>query len=340
MNDSAVDPLEEKRIDAELKKVESWHGVLKIVYGTMIVGVAAAVFPFASQFAQSFFAASIERQKGEVQLEIEAEKTKLEKEKLELERLLEVAKSDRDSTTAYRDYLEKLAAEARSERIETRIVLAEFFTYMAETPDRRSQWKEFRDHLYETQQTLNSERATLISKANDPDTSNQERVVAERRLDQIEYQINPKFDPKRQIQSIIIDGEPNLSVDEIRSYHLSLGWSDVGFHFFVDMNGEVYNGRPMDFDPAFAQGQNKGAIAVGVACDTWVDVNIRPILECDLTKNQIEATEKLIISLRHGFNIDGDRVLLRSDLRPMSQLINRSDFLSMNRSTVQRVLSR
>jgi len=53
----------------------------------------------------------------------------------------------------------------------------------------------------------------------------------------------------RQINKIIVhcsatrEGE-NYTVDTIRSWHVDgRGWSDIGYHFYIDLYGEIHKGR-------------------------------------------------------------------------------------------------
>jgi len=53
----------------------------------------------------------------------------------------------------------------------------------------------------------------------------------------------------RQINKIIVhcsatrEGE-NYTVDTIRSWHVDgRGWSDIGYHFYIDLYGDIHKGR-------------------------------------------------------------------------------------------------
>lgn len=37
---------------------------------------------------------------------------------------------------------------------------------------------------------------------------------------------------------------PTTSVDDIHRWHLSRGWSGIGYHYYIDGNGGVWQGRP------------------------------------------------------------------------------------------------
>ena len=59
----------------------------------------------------------------------------------------------------------------------------------------------------------------------------------------------------RQINKIIIhcsatrEGE-NYTVDTIRSWHVDgRGWSDIGYHFYIDLYGEIHKGRNIAKNP-------------------------------------------------------------------------------------------
>ncbi len=66
------------------------------------------------------------------------------------------------------------------------------------------------------------------------------------------------------------EGKEN-TVDTIRGWHKQLGWSDVGYHFIVHLDGKVSTGRPLDKVGAHVAGHNTGSIGIsyigGVAQD-------------------------------------------------------------------------
>ncbi len=77
MTDAPHD-LEKLKIEAEVKKEGYRQGVKKVIYGTMIVGVAAALFPFMQKVSESFFAAHIEEIRRQSEIDILTEKNRLE----------------------------------------------------------------------------------------------------------------------------------------------------------------------------------------------------------------------------------------------------------------------
>jgi hypothetical protein len=115
-------------IESETKKFEAKEGVRKIIYGTCIVGIAAASFPFLQKSAELFFEARIQDA-----------------------RLVSEQTRDRWGL------LEQLGREGRSEHIETRIRLAEFYSNLEPDEKYRELWCSFL-------QTLYSERNTQIDR--------------------------------------------------------------------------------------------------------------------------------------------------------------------------------
>lgn len=63
----------------------------------------------------------------------------------------------------------------------------------------------------------------------------------------------------------------HTTVDEIRSWHKAQGWSDIGYHFVVYLDGSVHKGRPIEKVGAHVAGHNTGTVGVvyvgGVAKD-------------------------------------------------------------------------
>ena len=57
-------------------------------------------------------------------------------------------------------------------------------------------------------------------------------------------------------------GSINASFDQIHNSHLNNGWAGIGYHFFVNKKGFVYEGRPLDTIGAHTEGYN--SISIGI----------------------------------------------------------------------------
>jgi len=86
----------------------------------------------------------------------------------------------------------------------------------------------------------------------------------------------------RAIDSIIIHcsytpADMDVSVSQIRDWHLSRGWSDIGYHFIILRNGFLESGRPIVLAGAHAKGHNKTSIGIclvgGMGDDGTPDCN-------------------------------------------------------------------
>lgn len=75
------------------------------------------------------------------------------------------------------------------------------------------------------------------------------------------------------------------SIDDIRRYHMAHnGWSDVGYHFGVRLNGRVEKGRPVAIAGSHVGGFNRNSI--GIVFSGHGDIQ-------DLTPEQVESGIKL-----------------------------------------------
>jgi len=55
----------------------------------------------------------------------------------------------------------------------------------------------------------------------------------------------------------------DISVDTIRRWHVEgRGWSDIGYHFVVALDGSIDYGRDLDRQGAHTKGHNKGSIGI------------------------------------------------------------------------------
>tara|TARA_R110000850_G_scaffold18357_1_gene55827 strand:+ start:268 stop:699 length:432 start_codon:yes stop_codon:yes gene_type:complete len=71
----------------------------------------------------------------------------------------------------------------------------------------------------------------------------------------------------RKINKIIIhctatQENEDVSVDEVRRWHLKRGWRDIGYHFLIQRNGRVDEGRPIEQSGAHTKGHNWDSIGV------------------------------------------------------------------------------
>lgn len=53
----------------------------------------------------------------------------------------------------------------------------------------------------------------------------------------------------------------NVTVNDLHKWHvIENGWSDIGYHWFIDLNGTIHQCRPEEKAGAGAKGHNKNTI--------------------------------------------------------------------------------
>lgn len=131
------------QIEADLKRLEIRAGIWKVALGTMVVGIAAAAFPFLQTYATQYFSwrSAVLAKDAETRLQVFEQRTQ--------------------TTTLNRDFLASVAKEGRSKNLEDRIILAEYYFYLANEGAERTRWKTFLDHLL----TLRGEERAAALKA-------------------------------------------------------------------------------------------------------------------------------------------------------------------------------
>ncbi|MCM1110848.1 MAG: N-acetylmuramoyl-L-alanine amidase [Clostridium sp.] len=67
----------------------------------------------------------------------------------------------------------------------------------------------------------------------------------------------------------------DVSVADIRSWHLARGFRDIGYHFVITLDGTIYSGRPVAQIGAHCLGHN--ANSIGVCYIGGCDGRMRPL---------------------------------------------------------------
>jgi len=96
------------------------------------------------------------------------------------------------------------------------------------------------------------------------------------------------------------DKSAQQKVDEVRRWHVQdRGWSDIGYHFLIDRDGTVVEGRPLERVGAHTKGKNTGTIGIslfgghgGAANDDFLD---------NFTEDQERALRILIRKLQDDY---------------------------------------
>jgi N-acetylmuramoyl-L-alanine amidase len=106
----------------------------------------------------------------------------------------------------------------------------------------------------------------------------------------------------RQIDTIVVHTTDSYAnVEQMRRFHRSMGWDDIGYHFIVDVDGAVYEGRDVDRVGAHVLGSNENSIGIA-----WIG-STAP------TDEQYDALVTLAYALMHNYEILINNVLGHND---------------------------
>lgn len=81
----------------------------------------------------------------------------------------------------------------------------------------------------------------------------------------------------------------NGSVESVHNYHESLGWSGIGYHYYVRKDGSIYRGRPEEMVGGHTSGYNYCSIGVCAEGNFETDV---------MSDAQREAIRALVLDIR------------------------------------------
>ena len=90
----------------------------------------------------------------------------------------------------------------------------------------------------------------------------------------------------------------DVKTETIKSWHVKgRGWSDIGYHYVIELDGSVVDGRPLDRIGAHTKGHNTGSI--GICYVGGMDKNKTP--KDTRNEAQRDAMDNLIASLQDRF---------------------------------------
>ena len=108
---------------------------------------------------------------------------------------------------------------------------------------------------------------------------------------------------ERKIEKIIIhcaatpEGR-DIKMETIKSWHVKgNGWSDIGYHYVIELDGTIKEGRPMHRSGAHTKGHN--ANSIGVCYVGGIDNDKKP--KDTRTEAQREAMDELIGLLSNDY---------------------------------------
>lgn len=89
----------------------------------------------------------------------------------------------------------------------------------------------------------------------------------------------------------------DYNVATIKKWHRQRGFSDIGYHYLIRLNGTIEKGRPIEQIGAHVKGQN--AYSIGISYVGGVDKNLNP--KDTRTYRQKAAIKRLLQDLWKQF---------------------------------------
>jgi N-acetyl-anhydromuramyl-L-alanine amidase AmpD len=113
-------------------------------------------------------------------------------------------------------------------------------------------------------------------------------------------------------KTIIIHHTNNTdSIDSVEKKQQSKGYAAIGYAFFIDQSGVIYEGRPLEVMGSNAgQGLSSGPLndpdwgSVGIALQGDFEHETFDFNDDDVTTKQLQALEDLVVALRGKYGIN------------------------------------
>ena len=99
----------------------------------------------------------------------------------------------------------------------------------------------------------------------------------------------------------------NEKIKEIDAWHRKRGFSQIGYHYIIDRDGTVAQGRPVETVGAHAKGHNATTIGICIVGGFGSDAD--DMASEHFTPTQLAATYDLIRKLQAQYNIKNEAVI-------------------------------
>lgn len=222
----------------------------------------------------------------------------IQSRQLDLERLRNEHELHLRSIEVEQTYLSEFVEYALTEDIDARVRFAHYFSRISTQDDLKPAWEAYYEEL-------------LSAKTNaSTDGSNGSQIGG---LTAISNTL-----PNRNsadIEFIVLDwtGTSNASAEQIDRWHRSRGWSQIGYHYVVGIDGLTESGRPVLRTPAVVRPTNEKSwnrMVIGIAVNCEVTEPVAPdTSECPINEQQISSIVALTQELADEFDIPAQNIL-------------------------------
>ncbi|MGI6711782.1 MAG: peptidoglycan recognition family protein [Bacillota bacterium] len=96
-------------------------------------------------------------------------------------------------------------------------------------------------------------------------------------------------------------GAEEKNIEQIRRYHKSLGWHDIGYHYVIERDGTIKPGRSLDLTGAHCKANGMNYKGIGISLIGNFEKR-RPY------PKQLAALQRLLRELQHRYNIPENHI--------------------------------
>lgn len=316
--------------EIELEKYRIRFGFLKVIFGTLLVGLASVLVPGAIEYWKVTF----EDQRLKTQFDVENKR-----------RLLEIKLSQINQQQAYvKDFLDT----ALNQDVELRIRFADYFSNVSADPFREN-WIGYRDSLIavrnETRREIHSKENDLLRGLSIEEPSIDQQIVIARLSRELEWRYREIGYIARNRSIVRSDGEVADSeqvvyapIDKADIRRIVLHWtfgrhtanaSDLKhYHEVIESDGERIRGNfppssnvpPLKGGAYAAHTRGINSHSVGLAVAAMAGAREVPFTAgmFPITVKQVEALCDAVVeySLRYGIPITRETVLTHAEVQP------------------------
>lgn len=106
--------------------------------------------------------------------------------------------------------------------------------------------------------------------------------------------------------------DSSVTKEKITEWHLDRGWNDIGYHFVIESDGVVRQGRSIRMQGAHVHGHNENNI--GICIVGGVDSEGKSVM--NFTEYQLENLRTLILGLLWVYDVPEENILGHRDWSP------------------------
>jgi len=105
----------------------------------------------------------------------------------------------------------------------------------------------------------------------------------------------------------------DVSVDDIRIWHAQRGFTDIGYHYVVLLDGTIADGRPIELSGAHTVGHNHDSIGVAYVGGMSKDMKRAKDTRNESQKNSLATLLKSLVIQFPNVQIFGHRDFAQKD---------------------------